>query len=165
MPMALFFLTFGGAVAIALLYPHLRVIAIAVAALCAALLAYIVYDQTSEPQRDATRLTPQDIVLTDVTLEEGPRYLSLNGWIENTSGIYTVRSVNLRTRFYDCPTLETDITECPAIGEETGIARVNIPAGQTRPFKATLGFRDVATPRGVLRWDHEVSSVRATDDR
>lgn len=165
MPIAIFFFVFSGAIVIALLYPHLRVLAVAAALLCAVLLGVLFYDHASAPERQATALTPGDIALSDVALIAEPRYLKLAGWVENKSAVQRVRDFNLRTKLYDCPTEDAELSDCAVIGEQDGIARVDLPPSQTRTFEAVLGFTSSNTARGVLRWEYEVTSVRATDPR
>jgi|GEM_PF-2770672 len=164
MPFAIFFLVFGGAIILAILYPHIRVLALATAALCAVLVGTIFVDRVAETDRRALRLTPQDITLSDVTLVPEARYFKLTGWAENKSALHRARDFILRSRLYDCPTDDAALTDCTTVGDETGIARVDLPPGQARPFSAVLGFTAEYEARGVLHWEHEITEVHATDD-
>ncbi|MEL6680226.1 MAG: hypothetical protein AAFQ51_16100, partial [Pseudomonadota bacterium] len=67
-----------------------------------------------------------------------------------------------RLRLYDCPTEDSALPDCAQIGEDAGVARLDLPPGQLRAFDATLRFSGLPAVTGVLKWDFDVDYVRAT---
>ena len=107
-------------------------------------------------------MTAQDIELSDMVLTEGSRFQKLSGRVTNASAQADLRSFDIRIRVLDCPDASSDDTDCAIIADDTGLARVEVPPGQTRDFEATLGFSSRTQPKGVTRWVHEIGAVRGT---
>jgi len=163
MPFVVFFLILAGAAAIFVLYPHLRTLAGGVFVLFGLVLGYLVFDQWFGRDAAASAMGPEQLVLSDLSLEDGTRFQTLSGRVENTSETARLRSFDLRVRVLDCPSEDSADTECAIIAEDDGVARVDVPAGQVRDFKATIGFASRAAPKGAVRWLHDITDVRATN--
>ncbi|MEM8789226.1 MAG: hypothetical protein AAGE76_13285 [Pseudomonadota bacterium] len=163
MPIAVFFVVLTGSVAIALLYPHLRVVAIVIAAFCAALIGFIAVDRVGEVGRAADRISVEDITLSEVALSFEPRYMRMTGRAANASNAHQLREFTVQATLRDCPAEDSAADECAVIGQETGIARVDIPPGQVRPFAVVLGFSNGADAPEGLRWNFDILSARASE--
>ncbi|MEO1421698.1 MAG: hypothetical protein AAFV09_00865, partial [Pseudomonadota bacterium] len=92
------------------------------------------------------------------------RFSTLSGRVENQAEAGIVRQIAVRVRLFDCESEATPIAECAQIGEDDGVARLELPPGQLRAFEATLRFADQPRVAGVLVWEFEVTGVRARPD-
>lgn len=162
MPIAGFFVVLAGALAIAILYPHLRVMAIAVVVFMCALLGYLFFDMTTQTDRRVTLIDQSELRFDALDLRQDSRFSRLAGRVTNTSDTARLRDFSVTVHLMDCETPETPRPECATIAEDTGIARVDLPAGQTRAFEVVLSFRDTPDVTGVLVWDHTISDIHAT---
>ena len=162
MPIVVVFLALAGSIAIFFLYPHLRVLAGAVIALFTALVVYIIVDQGGEEEADAQRIAPNELTLSDITLAEDPRFIRLTGRVTNGSPQYHLREFDLTVTVRDCPAEDAADADCAVIAQDTGIARVDVPAGQTRAFDAVIQFRAQTPSTGVARIEHDITRTHAT---
>lgn len=163
MPYAAFFIVFAGSLAIAVIYPHLRVVASLVALGCAAiLLAVMVEIGGTESARREVRIAASELTLTQIEFVEGRRYIRLTGRAANGSERYTLRDFHVTAELYDCPELTSEAAECTVIAEHDTVARVTVPPGQARDFDTVLGFADQPEPQGVPRWSFEITEINAT---
>jgi len=162
MPYAAFFIIFAGSLAIAVIYPHLRVVASLVALGCVAiLLAVLVEIGGTETARREVRITAEELTLSQTEFVEDRRFIRLTGRAANSSERYTLRDFHVTAELHDC-TLETsDEAECTVIAEKDAIVRVEVPPGQARNFDAVLGFADQPESAGVPRWTFEVTQITA----
>lgn len=162
MPIILFFVVFGGAVAVAVLYPHLRAQAGIVLALLGGLLAWVVVDQLllDEPEPPVAR---EDLSLAEVVLTEGPRFVRVSGRVTNDADGARLREFTLAVTLRDCPSADAAPEACEVVAEDSGIARVDVPPGQTQAFEAILGFTERSEIRGVPSWDYRITAVRGTE--
>ncbi|WP_112323458.1 hypothetical protein [Oceanibium sediminis] len=163
MPIVVFFLILAGAIAVAILYPHLRILALGVVALFGSLAAYLFFGDYGTPANQGQRISVDELVLEDVTFVQDNRFDRLQGRVTNTSEAYRLRDFDVAVRLFDCPLPDAERSACNVVGEETGIARADVPAGQTRPFDAVLGLSQLPALKGVLVWDYEITSTRATE--
>lgn len=160
MPFVIIFLVLAGAAAIYVLYPHLRKMALMFILLFGAILAYVVVDEVLDRGLGPQELTAADLTLADVALAEDLRYLRLTGRVTNGSADRTLREFTLRLTEFDCPAADTPRADCAIIAQNTGIARVDVPPGQTRDFEAIVRFTSRTVPKGVPAWQEEITAVR-----
>lgn len=163
MPIAVLFLFASGAVAIAVLHPHLRKPALVVVALFVALFASYFLLPASETERRATRISVEQIALSDVDLIIDSRFLKLVGRVTNQSTAYHLRSFEIEVTQFDCPAEDIPHEECAIVGQDVSTARVDIPGGQTRDFSALLDLRDSASIIGFPVWDYQITGSLATE--
>ncbi|NNU81109.1 hypothetical protein HMH01_11750 [Halovulum dunhuangense] len=161
MPIAIFFLILAGALAVAVLYPHMRPAAAVIGAFAGALLGWVVTDRVLAPDPAASGIAVEKVALSDLVLSREPRLSRISGRVTNLDTDLRLADFTLRTTLYDCPEVESALEDCAVIGQDAGIARVDLPAGQTRAFHVVMRFADMPEPAGVLRWDHAVTQVRA----
>ena len=120
--------------------------------------------QTSpETSRAAMEISPEELVLDQVTLERNPRGATLSGRVANTSPAFHLREMTLDVRLYDCPEPDADLAACAVIGEASAIGRPDAPPGQLRAFSAHFVFANLPEPLGALRWDCRITGTRATN--
>ncbi len=163
MPYAAFFIVFAGSLAVAVIYPHLRVVASLVALGCAAiLLAVLIEIGGNESARREVRITPEELNLTQTQFVEDRRFIRLTGRAANDSDRFTLRDFHITAALYDCPVAASAESDCTIIAEKDGIARIEVPPGQARDFDAVLGFADQPEVEGVPRWTFEVTQITAT---
>lgn len=165
MPFAAFFLVLAGALAIAVLYPHLRVLAIMVFVVFAAVFGFLLFDQTTEGDRLRARIPVELVAISDLELTEGARYTRISGRVANGHDVYQLRDFDIESTLYDCPAADTPRADCAVIAQDTAIARVDVPPGQTRTFEAALSFTSRPPPKGVEVWEHRVTGTRGTNIR
>jgi len=163
MPFIAFFFVLAGAIAVFVIYPRLRVIAGTVMVLFSALLAYLWLGGAGEAVRDQTRIAATDLTLSDLELVEDARFLRFTGRVTNGAADAELRDFHVQITMRDCPAPQTPPADCAIIAQDTGIARVDVPAGQTRAFSAVINFVDMPEVIGVPVWDHSITAVRATD--
>lgn len=164
MPYAAFFIVFAGSLAIAVIYPHLRVVAALVALGCAAILVAVFVEIGGvETARREVRITPDELTFSHAEFVEGPRFMRLAGRATNGSEAYTLRDFHVSATLYDCPALDSEPPDCTIIAERDAIARVTIPPGQARDFDTVLGFADQPDPEGVPIWKFDVTRITATE--
>jgi hypothetical protein len=164
MPYAAFFIVFAGSLAIAVIYPHLRVAASLVALGCAAILVAVFVEIGGiESARREVRITPDELTFSHTEFVEGPRFIRLAGRATNGSDAFTLRDFHLTATLYDCPALDSETADCTIIAQHDAIARVTVPPGQARDFDTVLGFADQPDPEGVPRWAFDVTRITATE--
>lgn len=117
----------------------------------------------SEAERAAERITPAELAFDQLDLARSGRGATLTGRVTNGSESYRLREISLDLRLRDCPTPETAPETCPTIGEASAIARPDVPPGQIRGFSAHFLFTNVPPVAGTLRWDWQVTGLRATE--
>jgi hypothetical protein len=127
-------------------------------------LAFYLARTPSETARSATRITADELVLSDLELARTGRGAALSGRVENRSPRYRLRDLTLAIRLRDCPDPAADPAGCPVIGEATAIARPEVPPGQIRALQAHFVFTTVPPVAGTLRWDWRITAIRATED-
>ncbi|MEM8868930.1 MAG: hypothetical protein AAF848_04215 [Pseudomonadota bacterium] len=162
MPIAAFFVVFAGSIVLAVLYPHIRAVAIMIGLVCTAILVFIVVDRGSTPERQRAVIAVQELRLSDVEFSETSRFTRLSGRVQNTSSAHQLREFSILATLYDCPDTEVALPSCEVIAQDEGIARVDVPPGQTRAFEAILGLTQRLSPKGDARWDFDILSTRAT---
>ncbi len=143
--------------------PEMRIAGTIIAAAIIGGLLYYTITAPSVPEEELNRIALDEISIEDVTLELDPRVTKLNGRVLNNSPTYALTGISFDVKLYDCPTIDTPLTECFTIGEDTKEARLTAPPGQLRAFEASLIFTNLPTLDGVLRWDYEVSALRALE--
>ncbi|QHQ34145.1 hypothetical protein [Algicella marina] len=159
MPIAAFFVLIAGGIAVAILYPHLRIAVLAVLAVAGGGLAayFLLADINATPR--AERIEADEVQLADIVLTEERGYSVLAGRVTNASQDWTLSNFGLRIRLYDCPTVETQLTECTVVAEDRGRARVTVPPGQSRAFRTVWRFPDIPILEGILVTDWSVTDA------
>ncbi|MEM8658013.1 MAG: hypothetical protein AAGF22_07940, partial [Pseudomonadota bacterium] len=137
--------------------------AVMVGLVCSAILAFLVFDRVGAPERQRAVIAIQEVKLSEVEIIESRRFTKLTGRVQNTSGIHRLREFALEATLYDCPDAEVALPSCEVIAQDTGLSRVDVPAGQTRAFEAVLGLTERLEPRGLTRWEFDIVSTRASD--
>lgn len=163
MPIAVLILTLVAYGYGLLAYPEFRRPGLIGGLIAAVGLALYFYLHTPESSRSASRITPEEITLEDLTLERTLRGATLTGRIHNGSRDYRLRDLTLTVRLRDCPDPATPPGDCPVIGEANAIARPDVPPGQLRGLSAHFIFSDLPPVAGTLRWDWQITEIRATD--
>lgn len=162
MPIAVFFVFFAGSIVVALLYPHLRVLAILISVLCAAFLGFLYIDQRDRVRGYATDIPTDTLTLSGIQIEEQTRFTRITGRVRNGAEGFRLRAFTLVATLYDCPAENSETTDCAVIAQDQGIARVDIPPGQTRGFQAIIGLANPLEPQGIARWDYTILSIQAS---
>ncbi|MHA3914463.1 hypothetical protein [Halovulum sp. GXIMD14793] len=157
MPIAVIFVVVAGAIALFVLYPHLRVITGAVVAIFVGVASIYFLLPGSADQARQSAITPKQLRLSDVDLTTTDRYTEVRGRVVNTADA-DLRSFFLRVTLQDC--IEAD--SCVTIGEDEAEMRIIVPAGQARDFQGVLDFRDAATLRGTPKWDYDITRITAS---
>lgn len=123
----------------------------------------VYYFLASEPEKQAelNRIPVEQATLSDLGLEMGIQNSTLTGRIVNGSDDSQIIGVLLTVTIYDCPAADSDLADCFIIGQDDGEARVKVPAGQLRDFKATFLFASLPEITGEFRWEHEIIALRA----
>lgn len=116
--------------------------------------------QENEEKRSKNRVSPSELVFEDVELQSsyGDGF-DMVGRITNTSGKYTVKGVQLKIIFRDCPKAEK--SNCVIVAEENEHLYVSIPPNQARDFKETVYLYPDLNVRGKLVWDYKVEYAKA----
>lgn len=127
------------------------------------LAAYLWREGPSEADQAASRIAPTDLTFDQLDLARSGRGATLTGRVSNGSERYRLREVAMDLRLRDCPAPESDPETCPTIGEASAIARPDVPPGQIRAFTAHFSFANVPPVAGTLRWDWQVTGLRATE--
>ena len=167
MPIVVIFLVVAGALVIAILYPHLRAIALGVVAFFAILFG--IYFATLGPlgSGGGAAIAPDELTLSALSLDQDARSATLSGTVRNGSERYRLRSFELQVTIYDCPpdtpAEAAGPESCAIIGEDEGIARADVPPGQLRRFDAVLSFPAMPAPQGTPIWRERILSTRATE--
>jgi hypothetical protein len=117
----------------------------------------------SEAARSATRISEDELTLSDLALDRTGRGATLSGRIANGSPRYRLRDLTLAVRLRDCPEPASAVETCPVIGEATAIDRPDVPPGQIRALRAHFVFSSVPPVAGTLRWDWRITAIRATE--
>lgn len=164
MPIAIFFAALAGSLIVAISDRQLRPVALIFAAVMAALLSYVTWDQLFRGTPVAPHMTIEELVLSDLQVEQDPRLQRVSGRVENLSEGFRLREFTILATLNDCPAADIDLPECAVIAQDDGIARVDVPPGQARSFHAVFSFRDVPEPMGTTVWDYEVLQLRATEE-
>ena len=162
MPIAIIFLFVAGSLAVAILYPHLRVIAFAILLVFGAIFGVYILTNESEVDRAASRIPVEDLTLTDLELTYEPRFSAISGRVLNKSDQYRLRSFDIQVTLYDCDTAEQALESCAIIAEDSGPARMDVPPGQTRNFRGVLDLRTETVAKNVSRWDYQILNITAT---
>lgn len=110
------------------------------------------------PRYDIPEITPQQVILSDVTFVQDPRLTTVQGRVANTSDTAILAKFTLQTQLHDCPTATLSDT-CIVIGENRTTIYPDVPAGQVRAFTATLRFMNLPPLVGVPVWDTQLVEV------
>lgn len=124
---------------------------------------YLWRQSPPETERAAMRITPAELTFDQLDLSRSGRGATLTGRVTNGSDRYRLREMSLDLRLRDCPSPEAAPESCPTIGEAAAIARPDVPPGQIRSFSAHFIFANVPPVAGTLRWDWQVTALRATE--
>lgn len=124
---------------------------------------YLWRQSPSETERAATRIAPAELTFDQLDLARSGRGATLTGRVTNGSSRYRLREMTLDLRLRDCPAPDSAPGDCPVIGESSAIARPDAPPGQIRAFSAHFIFANVPPVAGTLRWDWQVTGLRATE--
>ena len=165
MPIAAFFVVFTGAFTVAVLYPHLRAIAIMVSLICGGILGFLWIDQAGRERGHQTDIGPDEVTLSSIELEDGARFTRIAGRVRNDSTSHHLREFTLTATLYDCPDEGATRSDCAVIAQQDAIARVDVPPNQTRGFEAIVGLADHLTAQGVAVWDYDITGTRASAPR
>lgn len=163
MQIVVFFVALAAAIAVAVLYPRLRIPAGLMIALLLGLLVYAFVSLRGETDQRSSRIPVDELVLSDVQLVQETRFTRLSGRAQNLSERYTLLDFDVRVMLYDCPAEGAPHEDCAVIAEAQGIARVGLPPRQVRHFETVFRFSDVAEVEGTLDWGYEVTGIRAGD--
>lgn len=128
-------------------------------------LFYYLFANEQEPQAELRRVTPDEITLSALELEIGVRTSTLKGRVINQSDAYDLTGIMLDVTLYDCPSMESDLSDCFTIGQDEDEARVSVPPGQLRDFTSNLLFVGLPEIIGEFRWTHEITAVRALETK
>ncbi len=143
--------------------PEMRIAGTIIATVLIGGLAYYTLTAPSVPEQELNRITVDDVVLEDVTLDFGPRLATLAGRVINNSPTYALTGISFDVKLYDCAAEDTPLADCFTIGEDTKEARLNAPPGQLRAFDTALIFANLPEVDGVMRWDYKIESLRAIE--
>ena len=143
--------------------PHLRLAGGIVTAAVLGGLSYYLLATDPEPQAEMRRIDVVEATLSDVELELGVRISTLTGRVVNGSENFEMTGILLNVKLFDCPSSDSDLSECFTIGQDSGEARVTVPAGQLRSFTANLLFVGLPEIIGEFRWTYEVTGIRALE--
>lgn len=127
------------------------------------LAVYLWHEGPPEAERALSRIATTDLAFDQLDLSRNGRGATLTGRVTNGSARYRLREMSIDLRLRDCPAPETDPETCPTIGEASAIARPDVPPGQIRSFSAHFVFANVPPVEGTLRWNWEVTGLRATE--
>lgn len=164
MHIAIFFAALAGSLIVAVSDRQLRPVALIFSAIMAALLVYVTWDQLFRSTPDAPQMAVDDLLLSDLRIEQDPRLLRVSGRVENGSEEFRLREFTILATLNDCPSADSALAECAVIAQDDGIARVDVPPGQARSFHAVFSFRDVPVPQGETIWDYEIVTLRAVPE-
>lgn len=145
-------------------WPGFRRPGLALGGAIALALALYFWNNASETEEAATRITPADLVLDELAIERTIRGAALSGRVLNSSELYRVQDMTLALRLRDCAIDAAALDECPIVAEDSAIARPNVPPGQARSFTANFLFDDLPPPSESHRWNWSVLGVRATPE-
>jgi len=112
------------------------------------------------PQVERGRITAEQVVLSDVVFDLGRRTSSLSGRVQNLSETYQLAGLSFVVTLYDCPEPDSDLSDCPAIGQDDGRATLIVPPGQVRSFDAVFLFPGLPDRTGTLRHDYRITDIR-----
>ncbi len=161
MPIVVLFLIFAGALIIAVLYPHLRLLAVAVVALFSALLAAYFLTSDGDGSARADRIPPDEVMLSELDFTDDQRLGKLSGVVENRSETWRLRGFDLQLSLMTC--VDADAPEtCKIFAEENGLSRVDIPPGQVRRFEVPFPITGQSVPGEDLVWKVRVTATKAT---
>ncbi len=141
--------------------PEMRIAGTIIAAVLIGGIVYYAFTAPSAPEEELNRISVSEIALEEVDLALDPRVSTLSGRVVNHSESYTLTGIGFDVKLYDCAAEDTPLGECFIIGEDKKEARLSAPPGQLRAFKAALIFANLPDVEGVLRWDYEVTALRA----
>ncbi|MEM6946425.1 MAG: hypothetical protein AAF565_21990 [Pseudomonadota bacterium] len=162
MPIIAFVLILGAAVATAILYPPARILAIAVVVGLLVLVRIYFLTLGNDDGIDARQLAAEAVALDAVALEEARGLTYLRGRVTNADEEARLRSFRIDLKLFDCPDAEGPLTDCAVIAEDEGIARVDVPPGQTRAFESVHRFSDRPDVLGTVRWEIEITGAEAS---
>ncbi len=163
MIIAQFVVIIGIYVYILLRAPQFRLAGGIVAAALLGGLSYYILATNPEPRAEMRRIEVVEVTLSDVELDIGIRISELSGRVVNASEKFDMTGILLNVKLFDCPTADSELSECYTIGEDSGEARVTVPPGQLRSFNASLLFTSLPEIIGEIRWTHEIIGVRALE--
>lgn len=162
MPVAALFAILAGALAIAILYPHLRLIAGVVILAFGGAVTFYLATSYGPWREEVPRISLEALSLSPLNLRAERGFYVLSGRITNTSD-HDLADFTLRLRLLDCPSETSPDDACAIIGEAEGIARVSVPPKQTRAFESVQSTGPVPVAEGILRPSWEI--LRATPRR
>lgn len=162
LPFIIFFAALATAVAIAVLVPRLRALAIMAALALGAVMGAVVLHQANQPEIPV--FAAEDLVLSAIEIDEGPRFTAFSGRVENRSWGLRLKGFDVTASLMDCPADTSAPADCAIIGEDTAHARVDVPPGQTRAFRVVMTFAGTPPVQGVARWDYGFSDIVAVEE-
>ena len=143
--------------------PEMRIAGTIIASVLLGGLAYYTYTAPSAPEEELNRISMQEITIEAADLALDTRVSTLGGRVINNSATYTLTGIRFDVKLYDCATEDTPFAECFIIGEDEKEAHLSAPPGQLRAFEAALIFTNLPDVEGVLRWDYNVTALRAIE--
>ncbi len=161
MPVVILLVVLTVATAVAILYPQVRIAAVAVIVVFLGLTG-IYFTTSGTSLTEERKLDVASVVLDDVGLSAAQGFSRLSGRVTNADATAQLRSFKIDLRLFDCPEEQSALEDCAVIAEDDGIARVDVPAGQTRSFESVHRFTDQPPLKGVLRWDFRVLDADAS---
>lgn len=124
---------------------------------------YLRQQAPPESVLEIERIAPDELTFDRLDLTQTERGATLTGRVTNGSESYRLRELTLEVRLRDCPEPDAAPETCPAIGQASAISRPDVPPGQIRAFSAHFIFANRPGVTGTLRWDWEVTALRATE--
>jgi len=122
--------------------------------ICVAVVAFWVYSeqQKQEDKLARTRISPQDVELTDLEL----RGSEITGKLKNKSAKYSVSEIELRITIKDCVG-----DNCEIIAQSNESIWLDVPPGQVRFFEEYVSLPKRGKPTGETKWYYDILSIRA----
>lgn len=128
-----------------------------------AVVGFVLYHQhKSEEAKALSRVDINEIAFDNVRLLGSDyRDYEIVGRVKNNSNQYTLKGVNLKITFRDCPQRDS-LDGCVVIGEIDEFLSLNIPPGQARDFEESVYlYGDKMKPKGRLVWGYHVDYTKA----
>ncbi|MEO1551659.1 MAG: hypothetical protein AAFR93_14715 [Pseudomonadota bacterium] len=153
----------AGALALALLYPNLRVVALGIFAVMASLAGIALTSNSGAVAEQEGRIAPEQVIIGDTTLFDDGRVLSITGRVTNENDVFRLRSFDMRVQMLDCPAQDSPLEDCAILADKTALVRVDIPPEQTRDFSVPFSFTDRPRLKGLAVFDRSIVGTRATE--
>lgn len=163
MPVAILILVIAAYVYALAVLPQYRLAGLIAGALAAAALGWYLFLTPSVREIESNRISRDELRLDLLLLEDTARGATLSGRVENLAPAARLREMTLTLSLHDCPPEAPNPAACPVIAEAEALSRVDVPPGQIRGFEAHFVFPNRPPITGVLRWDHRITALLATD--